>query len=74
MPLDELANRRGRIQADRLRVGANVRPAEDTERPVREVVALQRLEQREFDFGLVGNRRERDLSPFALQPEPISER
>ena len=66
MTLDELADRGRRIEADRLCVGTDVGPAEDTERPVREVVTLQRLEERELDLGLLGNGGERDLPLLAL--------
>jgi len=74
MPIEEFTERGRRVEADRLRVGTNVGPPEQAKRPVREIVALQRFEQRQLDLGLLRYNRERNLSLFAMQPEPLTKR
>src|SRR5688572_15694013 len=68
MCLNELADDDVRVEADRLRVRANVGTAEDAARPVRHVVALDCFEQRLLDLGLGGDRDQIDslfLTPLA---------
>src|SRR4029453_16321627 len=66
--LEELANDDIRLEADRVGVRTNECPAKDAGRPMRDIIPFQGLEQRNLDFRLLGDRRERDLlllAPFA---------
>ena len=68
MDFQELGDDRVGIEADGVRVGSQVRAAENPAWPLRDVVSLQRLEQRQFDLGLFRDRAERD--PFLLAHGP----
>src|SRR4029079_7021951 len=48
------------IETDGVRVGANVCPAVNSRGPLRDVIALERFEQRALDFALLGDRAEGD--------------
>src|SRR5262249_55915475 len=61
------------VEPDRIRVVADVGPPEDARRPVGDVVALQPLEQRQLDFGLIGDRPERHAFLFAVVAQPGAE-
>ena len=62
--LQELAQHLVRIEPDHVRVRSNVGAPEDSRRPVRDVVPLEPLEQRELDFGVVGDGAQGNLSFF----------
>ena len=72
MPFEELPNDGVGIEPDRRRVVADERFSENAGRPSRHVVALQPLEQDNIDTGDLGDRSERDLSPFALVAQPCA--
>jgi hypothetical protein len=66
--LEKLANHGVGVEIDGSRVGADERAAKDSRGPLRHVVALQRVEERELDLGLLRNRDQGNLllfSPFA---------
>jgi hypothetical protein len=71
--IEELADDDVGLQADRLGVGANEGPAEDSRRPLRDVAALQRFEERLLDLRLFGNRAEADLLLLAPLAEASAE-
>jgi hypothetical protein len=61
------------VEADGLRVGAQVRAAEYSARPLRDVVSFQSLEQRELDLCPFGDRAERDLVSLTHRPKASTE-
>ena len=71
--LEELAQHGVGVEADELRVGADVGTPEDPRRPVRHVVVFERFEERELDLGLLGDRDEIDLPRFTLLAQPGAE-
>src|SRR4029077_17356414 len=73
MDFQELADDRVGVEANGLRVGAQVRAPEDAPRPLRDVVTFQRLEKRELDLCLFSDRRERDPLLLARGPESNAE-
>src|SRR5262245_61081408 len=73
MNFQELVKRLVRIEADHLRIRTDVRSPEDSGRPLRDVVHLEALEQRDLDLGTLGNRNETDLSFFAALAQPGAE-
>ena len=64
--LEEFPGDRIRIEADRSRIGADERAAEDARRPPRDIAALERLEQPRTDFRVGRDGRQQDLSPLAF--------
>src|SRR5581483_6192381 len=72
-PLEELFRRGVGIQADRVRIGANVRLAENTRGPVRRVVAFELLKEGRPNLGVLGDRGERDVAAFAFAPQTGAE-
>ena len=61
------------LEADGVRVGADERATEDSRGPVREIVPLEPLQERQLYLRLVGDRRERDLLSFAAVAESRAE-
>jgi hypothetical protein len=61
MERQELLKDRLRLETDGMRVRANEGTAKYPYGPMRDVVSLQTLQQRHFDFRLLGNRREGNL-------------
>jgi len=66
MPFEKFPDQDVRVEANRLPVRADEGPAKDPRRPVRDVVALQRFEERLLDLGPFRDRAERDVLLFAL--------
>src|SRR6185295_18342983 len=66
--LEKLANHDVGVEIHCARVGADERTAEDSRGPLRHVVALQRVEERELDLRLLRDRDQGNLlllAPFA---------
>ena len=61
---EELAHNHIRLQPDRVRIRADERAAEDPRRPLRDIPAFERFQQRLFYFRLLGDRAERNLLSF----------
>src|SRR5918993_2690890 len=66
MRLGELANRRIGVEVQRIRVRADEGAPEDAGRPMRYVVALEILEQRQLDLCLFGDRDQSNLLLFTV--------
>src|SRR5262245_37211618 len=62
--VQKLANDDIWLETDGLGVRANECPAKNTGRPMRDVAALEGLEQGDFDFRLLSDRRESNLLLF----------
>ncbi len=63
-----------RLEPDRSGITADKRPPEDSVRPLRNIVALKRGEQRRLDLGLLGNGGQGNALLFALMAQPGAER
>ena len=61
------------IEPDHVRIRAEIRLAEDPAGPVRDVVALEPVEQRELDLGLLGDGCQSNLALFAPLPQSGAE-
>src|SRR5205823_3889693 len=61
------------IEPDLLGVGSNERPAKNSGGPSRKVVALERFEQRQLDFGPVGDRDESNCLFFTPPAQSSAE-
>src|SRR5215203_673346 len=66
MRLGELSDRRVGVQVERVGVRPDEGPAEDTRGPMRYVVALEILEQRQLDFCLFGDGDQSNFSVFTV--------
>ncbi len=73
MELQKLADDDVGLEVDGMRIGADEGAAEDARRPMRHIVALQRLEQRRVDFGLLRDRDEGDLLLFTSLSQSSAE-
>src|SRR5258707_12693052 len=62
--LEEFLHHDIRIEAYRMRVGPDERSAENPRRPMRNVVALECIEQRLLDLGALGDRGQSNLLFF----------
>jgi hypothetical protein len=62
----EVADNRVRIQVERVCIGADEGAAEDAGRPMRNVIALEVLEQRQLDLRLFGDRGQSNLLLFTV--------
>ena len=72
-PRDEFLNRRLRIGADLLGVGADEAAREDAARQAGDVVALERLERAHRELGGVGDVAQSDAALFAQPLHPLAE-
>jgi hypothetical protein len=70
---EELTECRFSVDTDRFRVGADERAAKQPYRPLRCIVAFERLEQRRFDLGPSGDVSQRDLLEFPLSAQTRAE-
>ena len=62
-----------RLEADGVGVGADKGAPKDARRPVRDIVPLQRFQQRQLYLRLLCDRSERDLLSFATLTESRAE-
>src|SRR5437660_4107776 len=64
MEIQEFADDAVRLEADGVGVGADERATKDAGRPMRDIVAFQRFEQRQLDLRLFRDRNESNLLSF----------
>ena len=69
----EFSDRGFLVHADRRSIGAHERAAENAGGPMRDVVPLELVEQRQLDLRLLRDRRESDLLLFTLLPKSSAE-
>jgi hypothetical protein len=70
MQLEEFPDERFGIQADRARIGPDVRTTENARRPVGDIIALEPFEHRQLDLRVGRDRAEGHLLLFTVRPEP----